>query len=162
MSALGSARRAAAGAVGAATGSPPKSSSGVVLRPRAGTAIMHHGDIRHAGDKIESGERMQLVAFFYGGERRGNALPLANPGKMDPHAITAEQIIKESWPSNAKRDPDGRSIARSAKSPHRSPRVPTFAPTAAPIAVRGLADVTTASAVRNLTIKDVAMLARVA
>ena len=25
----------------------------------------------------EGGERLQLVAFFYGGERRGNALPLA-------------------------------------------------------------------------------------
>lgn len=52
-------------------------SKGLLLRAGAGTAVIHHGDIKHAGDKVEGGERLQLVAFFYGGERRGNALPLA-------------------------------------------------------------------------------------
>lgn len=53
-------------------------SKGILLKAPAGTAIIHHGDIRHAGDRIEAGERLQLVAFFYGNERRGNALPLAS------------------------------------------------------------------------------------
>ena len=44
-------------------------------RAGAGTAIIHHGDIKHAGDTVEG---LQLVAFFYGRERRGNALPLAS------------------------------------------------------------------------------------
>jgi hypothetical protein len=58
-------------------------SKGVLLKAPPGTAIMHHGDVKHAGDRIEMGERLQLVAFFYGKERRGNMLPLAS---MTPKA----------------------------------------------------------------------------
>jgi len=95
----------------------------VMLRPRAGTAMMHHGDVRHAGDRIESGERIQLVAFFYGGERRGNALPLANPhksfydtaryGEAPP---TSEEIIASAWPKTAMRDPNGKPLTASTTS----------------------------------------------
>ena len=62
-------------------------SKGLLLKAGAGTAVIHHGDVRHAGDRIESGERLQLVAFFYGKERRGNALPRA---VVPPQSATAE------------------------------------------------------------------------
>ncbi len=44
---------------------------------RSGHAILHSGERKHAGDRVVRGERYVLVAFFYGGERRGNALPKA-------------------------------------------------------------------------------------
>ncbi len=135
MSALGSASRVAAGAVAGALGSASapmgscstlqaKDSRGVMLRPRAGTCMLHHGDVRHAGDRIESGERIQLVAFFYGGERRGNALPLASPHKasFDPAkhaegpAATSEEIIASVWPKGAMRDPHGKPLTASSSS----------------------------------------------
>ena len=116
MSALGNARRAAAGAVGVGHTTAVGASKGVLLRPGAGTAILHHGDVRHAGDRIETGERMQLVAFFYGRERRGNALPLAHPSKT-PSAMglapSAADLINASWPKGAKRDPNGKPQASS-------------------------------------------------
>ena len=52
-------------------------SKGLLIKAPAGTCILHHGDIKHAGDRIEAGERLQLVAFFYGKERRGTLLPKA-------------------------------------------------------------------------------------
>ena len=73
VDAINTARAAASG--GAKT--PASQSTGLVLRVPAGTAVIHNGDIRHAGEKIDAGERLQLVAFFYGSERRGNALPMA-------------------------------------------------------------------------------------
>ena len=75
--------------------SPAALSKGLLLQARAGTAVLHHGDIKHAGDRIESGERLQLVAFFYGNERRGNSLPLATDhakhelGSAPPTAVHA-------------------------------------------------------------------------
>ena len=66
-------------------------SKGLLLKAPAGTAIIHHGDIKHAGDRIEAGERLQLVAFFYGNERRGNALPLSAP-EAPPSARHATRV----------------------------------------------------------------------
>ena len=133
MSALGSATRSAADAVaGALNGNSSSSgnttgtlhardSRGVMLRPRAGTCMMHHGDVRHAGDRIESGERIQLVAFFYGSEKRGQALPLASP-KSSPFDVplsistppTSDEIIAASWPKGAPRDPQGKPLSLSS------------------------------------------------
>ena len=89
-------------------------SKGLLLKAPAGTAIIHHGDIRHAGDRIEAGERLQLVAFFYGNERRGNALPQSSaadapsappsaarhasrvpPPKPDVKGLLTDVILKE-------------------------------------------------------------------
>ena len=59
-------------------------SKGLILKPMAGHAIIHNGNRRHAGDRIDTGERMVLVAFFYGKERRGKALPLAKISPEPP------------------------------------------------------------------------------
>ena len=40
------------------------SASGMLLRPRAGTCILHHGNIRHAGNRVVLGSRYVLVVFF--------------------------------------------------------------------------------------------------
>ena len=145
ISAIGSARRAAAGAVGMGSNvTGTTGSKGVLLRPCAGTAIMHNGNVRHAGDKIESGERMQLVAFFYGKERRGNALPLALPttavGVAKPSSAA---IIAESWPAGAFRDHNGKLL----KAPAPATRLPM-----------GLSD--KVGPLRDISIRDVAALAR--
>ena len=84
----------------AATRLPPAQSKGLLVKAGAGSAIIHHGDVRHAGDRIESGERMQLVAFFYGSERRGNALPRA----LAPPKPAAESALKE-WAATAQKPP---------------------------------------------------------
>lgn len=62
---------------GAVTAS--QQSQGLLLKPALGHALVHHGDLRHAGDRITRGERLQLIAFFYGSERRGNSLHGAAP-----------------------------------------------------------------------------------
>ena len=40
--------------------------SGIVIRPQAGTAIMHDGNVEHAGHKVTEGTRLILVCFFEG------------------------------------------------------------------------------------------------
>ena len=94
----------------------------------AGSAVMHHGDVRHAGDRIESGERLQLVAFFYGGERRGNALPMAIAGKPEGNiagyggaGIGASRVANArrlASPPSA-RDKAGTGLAATAHEPQR-------------------------------------------
>ena len=84
-------------------------SKGLLLRAGPGTAIIHHGDVKHAGDRIEAGERLQLVAFFYGNERRGNALPSAVDSKQETDGAASKQasnrrssLLKPSGLSQAK------------------------------------------------------------
>ena len=114
---------------------------------------------------------MQLVAFFYGKERRGNALPLASVSKgdllADASAVAAAaggaaaKIISEVWPAGAKRDPDGQPARAAAASSttQRGAPPPTRAPPAAP-PPKGLAERARAESAREITLSDVAALAR--
>ena len=112
--AKGDSKRGAAGVVDAISsacgaGRLASQSKGLLLRAGAGTAIIHHGDVKHAGDRIEAGERLQLVAFFYGNERRGNALPSAVDSKQETDGAASKQasnrrssLLKPSGLSQAK------------------------------------------------------------
>ena len=128
-------------------------------RGRHGRRHGRHGDIRHAGDRIEKGERMQLVAFFYGKERRGNALPLAKTTKAEEmqerSTASAAQIISESWPIGAKCSPDGQPMrsARSLALP--ASRLPPNQPLP-----KGLSEKARAEGLREITLRDVASLAK--
>uniref|UniRef100_A0A7S0EM06 Fe2OG dioxygenase domain-containing protein n=1 Tax=Phaeocystis antarctica TaxID=33657 RepID=A0A7S0EM06_9EUKA len=54
--------------------------NGLVLRPHAGTALMHDGNVEHAGNKVTGGTRLILVCFFEGRNKdpsRSPACPLA-------------------------------------------------------------------------------------
>ena len=162
MSALGSATRSAADAVaGALNGNTTRDttgtlhardSRGVMLRPRAGTCMMHHGDVRHAGDRIESGERIQLVAFFYGSEKRGQALPLASP-KSSPFDVplsistppTSDEIIAASWPKGAVRDSQGKPLSASSTYSSTSSAASTASASSASSASSAAAAATVAS-----------------
>ena len=79
-------RRATGGGTFFPAPCPSTKSKGLLLKPPAGSAILHHGDRKHAGDRLERGERMILVGFFYGNERRGNGLPKAVLPREDPAA----------------------------------------------------------------------------
>jgi hypothetical protein len=56
-----------------------RSSQGFCLRPRPGTALVHNGEVAHAGNAITRGSRYVLVAFFHGGEKPAPPLPPPTP-----------------------------------------------------------------------------------
>lgn len=47
-----------------ATWLSPRRVDGLVIRPAPGVALLHNGNIRHAGCDIQSGERLILVGFY--------------------------------------------------------------------------------------------------
>jgi len=54
--------------------------NGLILRPHAGTALMHDGNVEHAGNKVTGGTRLILVCFFEGRNKdpaRSPVCPLA-------------------------------------------------------------------------------------
>jgi fructose-1,6-bisphosphatase/inositol monophosphatase family enzyme len=115
--------------------------------------MMHHGDVRHAGDRIESGERIQLVAFFYGSEKRGQALPLASP-KSSPFDVplsistppTSDEIIAASWPKGAPRDPQGKPLSLSSSYSSNSSAASTASASSASSAASAATAATAATA----------------
>ena len=56
-----------------------RSSQGFCLRPRPGIALVHNGEVAHAGNAITRGCRYVLVAFFHGGEKPAPPLPPPTP-----------------------------------------------------------------------------------
>ena len=56
-----------------------RSSQGFCLRPRPGIALVHNGEVAHAGNAITRGSRYVLVAFFHGGEKPAPPLPPPTP-----------------------------------------------------------------------------------
>ena len=56
-----------------------RSSQGFCLRPRPGIALVHNGEVAHAGNTITRGSRYVLVAFFHGGEKPAPPLPPPTP-----------------------------------------------------------------------------------
>jgi hypothetical protein len=112
----------------------PSQSKGMLLKAAAGTAVVHSGNIMHAGDRVESGERLQLVAFFYGNERRGNALPNATETLQE--AGSAPPTVLSAPPATVG------SAATQRKGPSNSPSTPPPPPAVRePHRILGLSDV---------------------
>ena len=56
----------------------PGNTDGLIVKPAQGTAILHAGDVLHAGEAVTSGTRLILIAFVARGGRRPVATPVSS------------------------------------------------------------------------------------
>lgn len=66
--------------------------NGIVLRPHAGTAIMHDGNVEHAGHKVVDGTRMILVCFFEGHSKDPRSSPACPLSSSSVHIGCAPTV----------------------------------------------------------------------
>lgn len=73
------------------------------LCDRSGIALVHNGEVAHAGNAITRGSRYVLVAFFHGGEKPAPPLPPPTPPPAEGAKLSAEV---ESTPASVEPTPE--------------------------------------------------------
>ena len=74
---------------------------GLLIKPSAGTALLHHGDIRHRGMPVTGGARYVLVGFFRSWIKKhqhGDLLNDAAPPKTPATPKTLATLREVSFP----------------------------------------------------------------